>query len=458
MWPLWQERSHGIGLPFKKLVPCVPISEWWPELTGHVTPPRRRALTTLEQQQLEGQAQAWLAKKVVEISTTIKWVNNPVFVAKKDGSIRVCIDCRPANAVTRDFDWPLPRLQDLRYRTRGAVWFSRMDLSDAFFRISIPSEWRHLTAFESGGRRYQFARMPFGLKTAPSTFQRFMDHVLAEFFSFCFWYIDDVLVWASSLAELRQRVKQVKHRLRQLGNDINEKKSEYDKQGLLFAGMWIYHGGVGPNHHKVREVLALPCPRTKVDKQSALGLVSYLRDHIPLVSLLTSSLTVSKEHDASISEKEYELEWGRLLRHIRRSITTLVGWDEDADADLFTDASGTGVAAVLIQDGRIVALASRKLVAAETRYSTTDREHLSLKLAAEKFKVTLHRPRGATRVWNDHAALLNRDWSKMTPRQARTAETINQWIPRIQHVPGSKNPADYLSRWGIEIQGGQICV
>jgi len=448
------ERSHGIGMPCEKIIPSAPLFDWCPELTGHVTPPRRRALTPIEQQQLEAQASDWLRRKVVEIQNDLSWVNNPVFVAKTSGAIRVCFDYRPANAVTKDFDWPLPRLQDLRHAVRGARWFSRMDLKDAFFRIKVPIEWRYLTAFESKGKRYQFTRMPFGLKTAPAVFQRFMDHVLAVFSLFCFWYMDDVLVYAESRAELRRKTKAVKAQLAKMGCVVNEEKSEYEKQGLLFAGIWVYHGGTGPNHRKVAQLLATPLPRTKVEKQSALGLVSYLRDFLPLTSIFTAELSVAKDH--AISKEDYAKEWCRLLAHVSRAMTTLGHWDHGADADLYTDASSKGAAAILIQDGRICALASRKLSPAETRYSTTDREHLSLLLAADKFKFFLHRTGGVTKVWNDHSALLNRRWADMTPRQARTAEKINQWIPCIHHVAGKINPADFLSRWGVEILGGQI--
>lgn len=425
-------------------------------LTGPVSPPRRRALSPLEEQQLEEQTRIWLSSKVVEIGRSIVWVNNPVFVAKKNGKIRTCIDCRPANAVTQDYEWPLPRLQDLRHTTRGWRWFTRIDLKDAFFRIRIPSVWRHLTAFESMGVRYQFTRMPFGLKTAPAVFQRFMDYVLSPLLGTCFWYMDDILVGSDTLDELRTRTRRVKDRLAEQGCEVNEEKSEYDKQGLLFAGTWVYGQGVGPNFHKVKEVLALPPPRTKPEKQSALGLVSYLRDHIPLTSHLTAELSVSK--DNTLDKEQYEEEWRKLTRHIRHAITTLGKWDDQQDADLYTDASKVGAAAVLVQNERIIALASRKLTGAETRYSTTDREHLSLLLAAEKFKVFLHRPMGVTKVWNDHEALLNRSWAEMTPRQARTAEKIHQWIPTIHHVPGIRNPADYFSRWGLEIMGAQVRV
>lgn len=210
----------------------------------------------------------------------------------------------------------------------------------------------------------------------------------------------------------------------------------------------------GPTTKKVAELLALPLPRTKVEKQSALGLTSYLRDFLPLTSMLTAGLSVAKDNE--ISKEDYAKEWLRLLERVSNTMTTLGHWDHAKDADLFTDASNKGAATILIQDGRIIALASRKLSPAETRYSTTDREHLSLLLAAEKFRIFLHRTGGVTKVWNDHSALLNRKWADMTPRQARTAEKINQWIPTIHHVAGKNNPADFLSRWTVEIAGGQI--
>jgi len=166
--------------------------------------------------------------------------------------------------------------------------------------------------------------MPFGLQTAPSVFQRFMDHKLAKHRSYAFWYMDDVLIYAQSLAELRRRTSAVQATLAGAGCKVNEEKSEYDKQGLLFAGMWIFGGGQGPNHKKVEQIRATPAPRTKVEKQSALGLVSYLRDHIPLCSLLTADLSSSDTNTSS--PHEYEANWRRLQRHIERSITTLGQW------------------------------------------------------------------------------------------------------------------------------------
>jgi len=427
--------------------------EWVPILTAPVTPPKPRWRTPYENQQLREQTSQWHSAGVVE-KAKLLWVNNPVFVAKKDGRTRVCIDCRPVNAVTQEFDWPLPRLGELRMRLAGMSWFSRIDLTDAFFRIQIPKLWRYVTGYESDGTRYQFTKMPFGLKTAPAVFQRFMDHTLGTLARICYWYMDDIIIYATTLSQLKQRTAKVKRALTRAGNKINENKSEYDRSGLLFAGLWIYSGGQGPNHAKVQAVQALPLPRTKVEKQSALGLVSYLRDHIPLAAHFTAALYPGKGQ--TLNEEEYEKEWRKLTHHVAKRITTLGHWDDSRDATVYTDASGTGLGVVLIQDGRIVALTSRKLKPAETRYSTTDREHLSLMHAAKTMKIFLHRPRGATRVMNDHAALIGRKHTEMLPRQARWAEIINQWIPNVEFVPGISNPADFISRWSIEVRTGGV--
>lgn len=413
-------------------------------------------VSPFEQTLLDAQAKDWLARKVVERTKEALWSNNLVFVAKKDGRTRVCVDCRPANLVTKDFEWPLPRLQDLRHHLRGARWFSRIDLKDAFFRIGIPEEWRYLTAFNWRGKTYQFRKMPFGLKTAPSTFQRFMDFHLKPVQDICYWYIDDVLVYGPTREKLRRNVARVTEQIRQSGSHINYDKSLFDQTGLLFGGLWVYHSGQGPNFGKLQELFQQEPPRTKKEKQSALGLVSYLRDFIPLVAHYTAELFPGKGQQ--LEPTQYQEEWKRLLKHIARAISSLSQWSETEDADLFTDASGQAVAAVLIQNGRIIAVASRKLQGAETRYSTTDREHLSLVLAAKRMRIFMHRPKGVTRVRNDHAALINRRVDEMTPRQTRWYQTIETWVPNLQHVKGELNAADYFSRWPLEIIGGQVSV
>lgn len=430
------------------------LDEWVPELTGLVIPPRQRPLSPTEGILLSNQVAQWLDEGVIEIRNVRQPINNNiVFAAKANGGVRVCNDCTPVNAVTKDFCWPLPRLQDLRYRTQGSTWFSRLDLRAAFFRIRIPAKYRHYTAFTCQGRQYQFKKMPFGVKTGPSVFQQFMDTRLAALLWWLVVYIDDLLIHAPTLTLLRKRTKEVKDELREMGCEVNEDKSEYEVRTLLFAGIRLLPGGVGPNKDKVLELLAIPAPTTKSGKQSALGLTSYLRDFIPLTSHFTADLYPSSGKTL-LTEQEYQKQWKNLLCHIASAVCSLRHWNESEDADLYGDASGHGLGVILIQNQAIVALASRKLSPAETRYSATDREHLALVYAAKKFKIFLHRPLGVTRVHSDHAALIGKRSEHMTPRQERWQSIVTQWMPNVTHVAGLDNPADFVSRWEVEIEGG----
>lgn len=431
------------------------LQEWIPTLNGIPLPPRRRLLTPIQETQATRQVNEWLDKDVIEEIPTPPYVNNLVLVAKKDGRIRVCVDCTPVNKVTESFDWPLPRLQDVRYRIQGSTWFTRLDLTDAFFRISVPAKERLHTAFTVGGKTYQFKRMPFGLKTAPSIFQRFMDWGLSEYYEWCVWYIDDILITASSLAQLKARERIIRRRLKEMACKVNETKSEANKNTLLFAGLQLYGIGVGPDQKKLAELLAIKPPRTKEETQSALGLVSYLRDFIPLVSHYTAMLYPDR-NGLRMNDAQHSAAWTQLMLHIKVAATTTKHWDEGREADLYTDASGFAVGIILIQDARVVAVASRKLSKAEDNYSPTDREHLGLVFAADKFRLFLHRENPVTRVWTDHKSLVERKPDNMTPRQTRWYQKVSDWMPKIAHVRGKYNPADFVSRWGLEEVGANF--
>lgn len=454
---VWKEGTSSGGVPLenKKLIHTRKLDEWVPVLTGEPIPPRQRMLSPREASLLETQVRTWLKEGVIEARPRQALNNNLVFVAKSNGDVRVCDDCTPVNAVTEDYDWPLPRLQDIRLRTTNAKWMTRLDLKSAFFRIKVPARYRYLTSFTSGGRQYQFRRMAFGLKTAPAIFQQFMDTHLARYYSWSLCYIDDILIWGTTKPELENRVRQIRRKLTAMGSEVNEDKSEHCKQSLVFAGLYLFSSGVGPDIRKMRQLVELPPPQTKKDMQSALGLVSYLRDFIPLQSHFTAKLYPSKT-SVPLSTAEYTQLWERLVRHIQSAANTLRHFDEGEDADLYCDASGWALGVIIIQKGKIVAVTSRKLSPAETRYSATDREHLALVHAARRFRVFLHRDTSRTNVWSDHAALIGRRSEALTPRQARWQDIVTCWIPNARHVKGINNPADYISRLSVEIQGGAL--
>jgi hypothetical protein len=432
-------------------------SVWAPVLLGDPLPPRLRLRSPQEEAIVTAQTNLWLKEGVVEAAPAGPLTNNLVLVAKGDGGTRVCIDCTPVNKVTQDFDWPLPMLQDLRHRVRGFTWFGKLDLRAAFFRVRVPRRFRNLLRYINQGQHYWFTRMPFGAKTAPAIFQRFMDNRLARFHGWAFWYIDDILIMGNSPSEVSHRMDVLRRHFKHHGQEIHEGKSVGPTQGLLFAGTWITSRGTGPNLRKLSEAISVPAPRTKSEAQSALGLVSYLRDFIPLVSHYTAQLYPDKQ-GLRLGPTEYQSQWDKLCRHLTSAATTLRHWKEGAPGDLYTDASGTALGAILIQERKVVALASRKLTPAETRYSATDREHLGLVFAAKKFKLIIQSKQATTTVHTDHEPLLDRKVEELSPRQARWLTITRDLIPNLRHVRGKDNPADYVSRWGLEIFGGAVQV
>lgn len=452
---MWQKGTYLRPVPVGKVTGSYRLDDWIPKLEGQPLAPRRRVLTPIQHTQATAQAKQWLDKGVIEEIPTPPLLNNLVLVAKKDGRIRVCVDCTPANDVTEAYDWPLPRLQDIRYRIKEASWFARLDLRDAFFRISVPTRFRHLTAFMVGKQAYQFKKMPFGLKTAPAVFQRFMDWGLSRFTAWAVWYIDDILITASSREELAERERIIRLRIKDMGCEINEDKSETSSTTLLFVGQTLHAQGIAPDPRKLAELLGVPPPTNKTEAQSALGLVSYLRDFIPLASHFTAELYPDST-GIKLPLPQYQELWRRLIRHIATAATTTRHFEESSDADLYTDASGYAIGTVLIQNGRIVAVCSRKLSPTETRYSATDREHLALVFSAKKLRLFLHRQHGKTRVWSDHSALVTRKPNELTPRQARWHTLVQAWMPNIAHVRGKVNPADFISRLRVEGVGANF--
>lgn len=134
------------------------------------------------------------------------WVSAPVIVKKHDGSLRLCIDFRPLNACTVSDPYPLPLIEAMLRKMAPAKYFSAMDIASAFWQVSMHPEHAKYTAFMTHEGKFEWLRMPFGLKNASSTFQRLMDNVLGSSL-FSHAYLDDVHVfsetWESHVKHLR---------------------------------------------------------------------------------------------------------------------------------------------------------------------------------------------------------------------------------------------------------------
>jgi len=179
-----------------------------------------------------------------------------LFVKKKDGSLRLCVDYRTLNDITVKDRTLLPRIEETLNQIRGCKYFTWLDLRACFNQIQIKEgdEWK--TVFRTRYGLFEFLVMPFGLTNAPATAQRFMNDTLREYLDiFCICYIDDILIYSCTLKEHRQQVRKVLQKLKEAGLFIKPEKCEFSVQKTTFLGFIISEEGLEINTEKVNAVL-----------------------------------------------------------------------------------------------------------------------------------------------------------------------------------------------------------
>jgi hypothetical protein len=176
------------------------------------------------------------------------WSSPIVMVVKPDESIRFCVDYRKLNNITRPDRYPLPRIDDTLDSLGQAVWFSTLDLASGYWQINVYPPDREKTAFSTRHGHYEFKVMPFGLRNAPSTFQRLLDRVLAGLlYKICLVYIDDVIIFSRTFEEHLQHLTAVFDRLRKAGLSMKASKCYFGVREVRYLGHIIGNGTIKPD-------------------------------------------------------------------------------------------------------------------------------------------------------------------------------------------------------------------
>lgn len=257
-----------------------------------------------------------------------------------------------------------------------------------------PSD-REKTAFVTHNGLYEFLRMPFGLSSAPSTFQRMMEVVLSGLsFEMCLCYLDDVIIYSTSFDQHCERLRTVLSRFRQHNLRVKLSKCTFAAKQVRYLGHMISEEGVQPDPVKIEAVKNLSTPNSIKTVRSFLGLASYYRRFIQGFSTLAAPLT-------DLTKKNARFHWSddcetafRTLKELLCSAPVLSYPKFDREFILQTDASDVGLGAILSQkdDGgheRVVAYASRALSDRERKYSTSEKEAFAVVFGTKHFRVYL---------------------------------------------------------------------
>ena len=375
-----------------------------------------------------------------------------IFVPKKNGKLRMCVDYRALNKLTVKNRYPLPRIDELMDRLQGATVFSKLDLQSGYWQIRIAEDDVPKTAFRTRYGHYEWKVLPFGLSNAPATFQALMNRVLAPYLDrFCVVYLDDILIFSRSPEEHATHLRLVLQALEENELYAGLDKCTFGQKEVEFLGHIVGAGVLRPDPAKLAAVRDWPTPRNVRDVRSFLGLTSYYRRFVRGYAQMALPLNELTRHDYPWRWREEEEAAFNALKAATTAAPVLQLPDPSLPYELYTDASNFALGAVLLQNHgqglQPVAFLSRKLNPAERNYPTGDREMLAIYYALTQWRCYLE---GATfKVNSDH---LNHTWFAQKRTLSRRQAKWSLWIEsyygdvEIKYKAGKENLSDPLSR------------
>jgi hypothetical protein len=353
--------------------------------------------------ELKNQLQELLDKGYIRPSSS-PWGCPALFVKKKDGSLRLCVDYRPLNAVTVKNKHPLPRIDVLFDQLAGAKVLSKIDLRSGYHQIKIRPCDIPKTAFSTRYGLYEFLVFSFGLTNAPAYFMYLMNSVfMTELDKFVVVFIDDILIYSKNEKEHAKHLRIVLQRLRDHKLYAKFSKCEFWLKSVKFLGHTISQDGISVDPSKVQEVMDWKPPKSVHQTRSFLGLAGYFRRFIPDFYRIAKPMTeLLKKGVKFMWSQACEKAFHTLRQHLT-SAPVLVQPDNSKPFEVFCDASGTGLSCVLMQEGRVIAYASRALRPHEINYPTHD---IELATVVHALKIWRHYLMGNhCNIFIDHKSL-----------------------------------------------------
>jgi len=427
----------------------------------HRLPPRPQSL--IKEEEILRQTNEMLKNKVITHSQATEW-SQVMLAPKPPDKWRFCVDYKYLNAVTKGLGYPIPLIAAIKDRIsrKKARFFAGIDLTSGYHQIGLDKESRIYTAFRTLNALYEFTRIPFGLKGAPSWFQYLMATiVLIGILYICVeLYLDDMLIFGATEDEYFYNLEQVFIRLEKYHLLVNPDKGYFGMPEVKFIGHHFTQEGVTHCKDRINVVLNVPKPTYAKQLKSFIGVVEYFHEHIKNCANLLRPMRkliqpYSKTHTIKWTEEATQA-----FEQIKIEINkcpTLYFLDNTAPIYLHTDASDYGIGAYLFQvvDGteRPVMFMSKGLSPSEIKWKTIDKECYAIAYALYKFKHLLQSVHFTLRT--DHNNLIYLRDSK-SERVQRMKADIQEYDFDIEHIDGVRNiAADAFSRI-VELDNEQL--
>ncbi|RWR98464.1 hypothetical protein B4U79_04942, partial [Dinothrombium tinctorium] len=333
--------------------------------------------------------------------------------------------------------YPIETIESITSKINGAKYFTVLDLDHGFLQIELDEESSTLCTFTTIWGRYRFKRLPFGIKSAPEVFQQVINQIFQDLDG-VITYIDDLLIWGRSLKEHDKRLKAVLERAKKESVVFNPNKIQLRVSKVKYLGHILSVNGIAADPQKVKAIEEYEKPEKTTSLKRFLGMIQYLSRFIPHLAHKTHHLRKLLTDDEWNWNKEHEDAFKVLKQEIAKAIQ-LNYFDPKLHVTMSVDASSFELGAVLMQNDKTIAFASRSMTKTEQRYAQIKKEMLAIHFGTTKFheylfghNVTVH---------TDHKPLVNifnKEISKLSPRLQRMRMKLYRYDLDVTYKPGKE--------------------
>ena len=385
---------------------------------------------------------------IAKVTRPTDWVNSLVVVEKPNGKLRICLDPKDLNRAIKRPHYAMPTLEDALAKISGAKYFSKLDAKSGYWQMKLSTKASFMTTFNTPFGRYRFLRMPFGLVSAQDEFQRKMDEVF-EGVPGIVALIDDLLISGATREEHDHNLRAALDKATEKQLQLNPEKLTVGVQEIEYFGLLITSEGIKPDPMKVKAVQEMKPPADRKELETMLGMVTYLSKFAPNLAETTKPLRdLLKKDNEFLWDAQQQSAWDS-IKSTLASQPVLAIYDPNKQITLQVDASKHGLGAVLFQDNKPIAYASKSLSKTEENYAQIEKELYAIVFGCERFHQYIYGQHQVL-VQSDHKPLetiLKKPLASAPPRLQRMLLRLQKYSIRVVHVPGKQIPvADTLSR------------